>query len=39
LWQLSIWYRRSWGITIKATIDSLIYALITALTFAYFWPK
>ena len=26
LWQLSIWYSRSWGITIKATIDSLIYA-------------
>lgn len=39
LWQLSIWYRRSWGITIKATVDSLIYALVTAVTFAYFWPK
>jgi hypothetical protein len=39
LWQLSIWYRRSWAITIKATVDSLIYGLITALTFAYFWPK
>lgn len=39
LWQLSIWYRRSWGITIKATVDSLIYALVTAYTFAYLWPK
>ena len=39
LWQLSIWYRRSWGITIKATVDSLIYGLVTAVTFAYFWPK
>jgi Flp pilus assembly protein TadB len=39
LWQLSIWYRRSWGITIKATIDSLIYGLVTALTFAYLWPR
>jgi hypothetical protein len=39
LWQLSIWYRRAWNITIKATIDSLIYCLITGLTFAYFWPK
>ena len=39
LWQLSIWYRRSWGITIKATVDSLIYAAVTALTFAYFWPR
>ncbi|HEV7706034.1 MAG TPA: hypothetical protein VGO46_17175 [Gemmatimonadaceae bacterium] len=38
LWQLSIWYRRSWGITIKATVDSLIYAVLTALTFAYLWP-
>lgn len=38
LWQLSIWYRRSWGITIKATVDSLIYGVITALTFAYLWP-
>ena len=26
LWQLSIWYRRAWNITIKATIDSLITA-------------
>jgi hypothetical protein len=39
LWQLSIWYRRAWNITIKATIDSLIYCLVTGLTFAYFWPK
>lgn len=38
LWQLSIWYRRSWGITIKATVDSLIYALLTGVTFAYLWP-
>jgi hypothetical protein len=38
LWQLSIWYRRSWGITFKATFDSLIYGVLTALTFAYLWP-
>ena len=38
LWQLSIWYRRSWGITFKATVDSLIYGVLTALTFAYLWP-
>ena len=38
LWQLSIWYSRSWGITIKATIDSLIYAVITGVIFWYFWP-
>ena len=39
LWQLSIWYRRSWGITFKATFDSLIYGVLTALTFAYLWPR
>jgi hypothetical protein len=39
LWQLSIWYRRSWGITIKATIDSLIYGVLTGLVFAYLWPR
>lgn len=38
LWQLSIWYRRSWSITIKATIDGLIYALLTAGTFGWLWP-
>jgi len=38
LWQLSIWYSRSWGITIKATIDSLVYGVLTALTFSYLWP-
>jgi hypothetical protein len=39
LWQLSIWYRRAWSITIKATIDSLIYAAITGAVFAWFWPR
>jgi hypothetical protein len=38
LWQLSIWYRRSWSITIKATIDGLIYAAITGAVFAWLWP-
>jgi hypothetical protein len=38
LWQLSIWYRRSWMITIKATVDGLIYALLTAGTFGWLWP-
>lgn len=39
LWQLSIWYSRSWAITIKWTIDGLLYALITAGVFVYFWPR
>jgi hypothetical protein len=38
LWQMSIWYRRAWSITIKATIDGLIYALLTAGTFGWLWP-
>ncbi len=39
LWQLSIWYRRSWTTTIKATVDGLIYALLTAGTFGWLWPR
>lgn len=39
LWQLSIWYRRSWSITIKWTIDGLVYALISAGVFVWCWPK
>lgn len=39
LWPMSIWYRRGWGITIKATIDGLIYALLTAGVFGWLWPR
>ncbi|HKB78546.1 MAG TPA: hypothetical protein VKH35_02405 [Thermoanaerobaculia bacterium] len=39
LWQMSIWYRRKWSITVKATIDGLIYALLTAGTFGWLWPR
>ena len=39
LWQMSIWYHRGWGITIKVTIDGLIYALLTAGTFGWLWPR
>jgi len=39
LWQDSIWYARSWGITGRATIDGLIYALLTAGTFGWLWPR
>lgn len=38
LWQLSIWYRRAWSLTVKATIDGLIYALLTAGVFGWLWP-
>ncbi len=39
LWQLSIWWRRGWKITIKATIDGLIYGLLTAGVFGWLWPR
>jgi hypothetical protein len=38
LWQMSIWYRRSWGTTIRTTIDGLIYALLTGGVFGWLWP-
>jgi hypothetical protein len=39
LWQMSIWYRRSWSTTIKATVDGLIYSFITAAIFCWLWPR
>ncbi|NUO63531.1 MAG: hypothetical protein HOQ11_15105 [Gemmatimonadaceae bacterium] len=39
LWQMSIWYRRAWTTTIKATVDGLIYALLAAGTFGWLWPR
>ena len=38
LWQMSIWYRRSWLTTTKATVDGAIYAVLTAATFGWLWP-
>ena len=39
LWQMSIWYHRAWSTTFKATVDGLIYALLTAGTFGWLWPR
>jgi hypothetical protein len=39
LWQNSIWYRRAWSVTFKHTLDGLLYALMTAGTFGWLWPK
>jgi hypothetical protein len=39
LWQMSIWYRRAWSTTIKATVDGLIYSLLTAGVFGWLWPR
>ena len=38
LFQMSIWYNRSWTTTLKSTVDGLIYALVTAGTFGWLWP-
>ena len=39
LWQMSIWYGRGLGLTVKSTVDGLIYALLTAGTFGWLWPR
>jgi len=38
LCEMSIWYRRSWGLTLKSAFDGLIYAALTAGTFGWLWP-
>ncbi|MGD1032645.1 MAG: hypothetical protein ABSA05_16065 [Opitutaceae bacterium] len=39
IWQMSIWFHRSWKTTIKTTIDGLIYAGLTAGTFGWLWMR
>jgi len=39
LWQDSIWYKRSAATTVRYTFDGLVYALLTAGTFGWLWPK
>lgn len=36
--QASIWYHKKWSTTCKGLFDSLIYGVITGLTFAWMWP-
>lgn len=38
LWPLSIWYSRAWNITIKGSVDGLIYGIVTGLIFMWLWP-
>ena len=35
----SIWMGKPWSATVKDLLDSLIYALLTAGTFGWLWPK
>jgi len=39
LWQMSIWYRRAWSMTLKSTFDGVIYALVTCAVFTWMWPR
>ena len=37
--QNSIWLKRAWSTTLKSIFDGLVYALLTAGTFGWLWPK
>jgi hypothetical protein len=37
--QQSIWYARRWNTTLKSMFDGLVYAMLTAGTFGWLWPK
>jgi hypothetical protein len=39
LLQNSIWYHRKWSTTLKSMFDGLVYALLTAGTFGWLWPR
>ena len=37
--QASIWYHRSWGMTLRTMFDGFVYALLTAGFFGWLWPS
>jgi hypothetical protein len=37
LWQMTIWYHRSWVIALRSTVDGAIYAVVTGLIFVWWW--
>ena len=39
LWQGVIWFQRPALTAFKATIDGVIYAIVTGMIFVYFWPR
>ena len=39
LWQANIWFGKGLGLTIRATFDGAIYALLTAGVFGWLWPR
>lgn len=38
-WQESIWFKRPISVALKNTFDGLLYALVTAGTFGWLWPR
>jgi hypothetical protein len=39
LWQMSIWYRRSSSMSLKSTLDGLIYSAVACGVFMWLWPS
>jgi nucleoside recognition membrane protein YjiH len=39
LLQNAIWRGETWGVTLKHVLDGFIYALLTAGTFGWLWPR
>jgi hypothetical protein len=39
LFELSIWYRRAWSLTLKSAFDGIIYGLLTGGVFGWLWPR
>jgi len=39
LWQQTIWFRRAWAASAKATVDGLIYGLLSGGVFGWLWPR
>jgi hypothetical protein len=37
--QHSIWWKRSWGTTVRTMVDGLVYACVTAGAFGWLWPR
>ena len=38
-WPFAIWYNRSLSVTLKSTLDGLIYGLLTGGAFGWLWPQ
>jgi hypothetical protein len=39
LWPQSIWFGKSWGATLRSTLDGLLFGLLTAGVFGWLWPR